>query len=155
MFRFEKIEVWQKAMAWAQKVYQATGAFPSEKRFGLTAQLRRAAVSVPSNIAEGSGRGSHADFARFLEMAYGSLMEAVCQCHLAKALGYMEASVYHRLYEEATEIARMLSGLRAYLLEGKPSSDRVREDLASYHPEVSPASANSGLSTLDSGLKNP
>ena len=80
MFRFQKLQAWQKAVDWAQRIYAVTASFPNDERFGLTAQLRRSAVSVPSNIAEGSGRGSDRDFARFLEISYGSLMEALSQC---------------------------------------------------------------------------
>ena len=77
MFNFEKLDVWQEAIQFADLVYGLTGDFPSEERFGLTNQMRRAAVSVSSNIAEGSSRVSRADFARFVEIATGSLFE-VC-----------------------------------------------------------------------------
>ncbi len=79
MFRFEKFEVWQNAIEFAELVYTATRAFPADERFGLTSQMQRASVSVSSNIAEGSGRASDKDFARFVEIAYGSLMEVVSQ----------------------------------------------------------------------------
>ena len=111
-FRFEKLEVWQKAMAWVKRVYNATAAFPPEERFGLISQIRRAAVSVPSNIAEGAGRSSGAEFARFVEIAYGSLMEVVCQCRLASDLGYLPEDEHRSIRAEAEELARMLSGLR-------------------------------------------
>jgi len=74
-FRFERIEAWQLARALNRKVYAVTRQFPKDEQFGLTSQLRRASVSVSSNIAEGSGRNSDVDFAHFLEIAYGSLME--------------------------------------------------------------------------------
>ena len=76
MFRFEKLDAWNRAMEWARAVYGVTASFPADERFGLTSQRRRAAVSVPSNLAEGSGRSSNAEFARFVEMTYCSLMEA-------------------------------------------------------------------------------
>ena len=83
MFGFEKLEVWQEGIVFADEVYRATRDFPGDERFGLTSQLRRSAVSVAANIAEGSGRGSRKDFTRFVEIAFGSLMETVS--HLAIA----------------------------------------------------------------------
>ena len=79
MFRFEKLQVWQKAMDWVEHFCATTAEFPDTERYGLPSQLRRAAVSVSSDIAEGSSRKSDKDFARFLELSYGSLMEPVCQ----------------------------------------------------------------------------
>lgn len=84
MFRFEKLDVWHKAIEHANRVYELTRKFPVDERFGLTSQMRRSAVSVSSNIAEGSGRTSDTGFARFLEIAYGSLMEVVSQAKIAK-----------------------------------------------------------------------
>jgi four helix bundle protein len=77
MFNFEKLDVRQEAIQFADLIYQLTNAFPSEERFGLTNQMRRAAISVSSNIAEGSSRGSHSDVSRFVEIATGSLLEVV------------------------------------------------------------------------------
>jgi four helix bundle protein len=115
-FRFEKLDVWRKSMDWVKVVYQATQEFPKSEQHGLTSQLRRAAVSVPSNIAEGTGRTSDADFVRFIEIAYGSLMEATCQLHLAVELGYLRTEDLANLKASAAEIARMLSGLRKHRL---------------------------------------
>ncbi len=78
-FRFEKLEVWQLARALNKLVYAMSRAFPKEEMFALTSQIRQASTSVSSNIAEGSGRNSDTDFAHFLEIAYGSLMEVVSQ----------------------------------------------------------------------------
>ena len=83
MFNFEKLEVWQKAIDFADLIYNETRRFPAEERFGLTNQLRRAAVSISSNIAEGSSRSSKTDFARFTEIAAGSVFEAVSQAFIA------------------------------------------------------------------------
>jgi four helix bundle protein len=74
MFRFEKLDVWQRSIEFASRIYEATRSFPADERFGLTNQMRRAGVSISSNIAEGSGRVSDVDFARFVEIAYASLM---------------------------------------------------------------------------------
>jgi four helix bundle protein len=115
MFRFEKFEVWQKAVELADDVYAVTRAFPDLERFGLTAQMRRAAVSISSNIAEGSSRNSDADFARFIEIAYGSLMEVVSQSLIAHRQSFMGEPARETLYAKAEELARMLSGLRSKL----------------------------------------
>jgi four helix bundle protein len=84
MFNFEKLDVWQKAIDFADLVYKETQAFPPDERFGLTNQLRRAAVSISSNIAEGSSRSSKTDFARFTGIAAGSVFEAVSQAFIAR-----------------------------------------------------------------------
>jgi four helix bundle protein len=120
MFRFEKLDVWQKAVELADDVYVVTRSFPDHERFGLTAQMRRAAVSISSNIAEGSGRSSDADFARFLEIAYGSLMEIVSQSPVAQRQSFMSEAARQKLYAKSDELARMLSGLRAKLLQQPP-----------------------------------
>jgi four helix bundle protein len=104
MFRFEKLEVWQKALELADDVYAVTRS--------LTTQMRRATVSISSNIAEGSSRSSDADFARFIEIAYGSLMEVVSQSMIAHRESFMQEEPLRSLYEKAEELARMLSGLR-------------------------------------------
>ena len=77
MFNFEKLDVWHEAIKFADMIYEISGKFPDRKRFGLTNQMRRAAVSISSNIAEGSSRSSRLDFARYVELASGSLFEAV------------------------------------------------------------------------------
>jgi four helix bundle protein len=117
MFRIEKLDVWQRAIQFGQEIYAVTRTFPDDERFGLTSQLRRASVSVSSNIAEGSGRVSDADFARFVEIAYGSLMEVVSQTRIAKLQGFMSQSACEKLYNESEELARMLSGLRSTLVK--------------------------------------
>ena len=113
MFNLEKLTVWQKAIDYAEHVYDVTGAFPDRERFGLTNQLRRAAVSVSSNIAEGSSRSSSADYSRFLEIAYGSLMETVSQMFVARRRQFIDEDAFLRIYGDADELARMLSGLRS------------------------------------------
>jgi four helix bundle protein len=115
MFRFEKLDVWHRAIKHAQVVCSGTKSFPDE-RFGLTSQMRRAAVSVSANITEGSGRSSDLDFARFIEIAYGSLMEVVSHASVAKLQGFLTKEAFERIYRDADELARMLSGLRSTLL---------------------------------------
>ena len=121
MFRFEKLEVWQKAVEYAGRVYEVTRAFPDDERFGLISQMRRASVSVSSNLAEGSGRNSDRDFARFVEIAYGSLMETISQAQIAKIQNFIQDGNFDELYQRADQLARMLSGLRSTLLKDSHS----------------------------------
>lgn len=118
MFRFEKLEVWQKAIEFADRVYLLTRTFPSDERFGLTSQMCRSAVSISSNIAEGSGRSSDKDFSRFVEIAYSSLMETVSEAHVARRQELLEHSGSEQLLALTEQLARMLSGLRASLERG-------------------------------------
>lgn len=111
MFKFEKLSVWQKSIAFADLIYAATRPFPVDERFGLTNQIRRAATSIASNIAEGSAR-SDPDFSRFLGYAAGSLYEVVTQSHVARRQGFLPEEQFARIYADAEEISRMLSGLR-------------------------------------------
>ena len=122
VFRFEKLDVWQKAIEFADNIYSATKGFPVEERFGLTSQLRRAAVSVSSNIAEGSGRPSDKEFARFLEIAYGSTMEVVSQARIATRQGFLEEKSARGIDRRAEQLARRFSGLRAKLLASAPQT---------------------------------
>jgi four helix bundle protein len=115
MFNFEKLETWQKAIAFADLVYRITRSFPDDERFGLTSQMRRAAVSVSSNIAEGSARHSRDDYSRFLEIATGSLFEVVSQSFISRNQGFLSEPDFNALYAAAEEQSRMLSGLRRSL----------------------------------------
>ena len=116
MFKFEKLDVWHKAIDFADLVYSKTKSFPFDERFGLTNQMRRAAVSVSSNIAEGSARISDADFARFVEIATGSLFEVVSESTVGKRQGYLSDEGFVAIYKAAEEQGRMLSGLRRTLV---------------------------------------
>ena len=117
MFNFEKLDVWQEAIQFADLIYQLTNTFPGDERFGLTNQMRRAAISVSSNIAEGSSRGSHSDFSRFIEIATGSLFEVVSQATVSRRQNLIDESAYKRIYSAAERQSRMLSGLRKSLLD--------------------------------------
>jgi four helix bundle protein len=112
MFNFEKLDVWQKSIGVAEWVYGLTKAFPDDERFGLTNQMRRSAVSISSNIAEGCSRGSKIDFRRFLEIATGSGFEMVSQARIARSQGFLAPADHDGLYDDTLEIVRMLSGLR-------------------------------------------
>ncbi len=111
-FSFQKLLVWQKSRELVKRVYFVLDKLPSSERFSLAAQLRRAVISVPSNIAEGSAKESPKDQVRFIEIAYGSLMEVFCQLQLAEDLNYLSNEDFENLVTLIREIAKMLSGLR-------------------------------------------
>jgi four helix bundle protein len=112
---FEDLLVWQRSMDLVREIYRITARFPPDERFGLTAQLRRAAVSVPSNIAEGHERHSTPDYVRFLSIAEGSLAEARTQLRIGCDLGYCTPADIQPTLIEMTEIKRMLYALRRAL----------------------------------------
>ena len=103
--------VWQKAYNLTLDIYKSTSRFPTDEKYGLTSQLRRATVSIPSNIAEGKGRGSNKDFKRFLMIARGSLEEVRTQLLLSKDLGYLESKIHEDYDARLVEIRKMLNGL--------------------------------------------
>jgi four helix bundle protein len=113
MQHFTQLQVWQRAHQLVLSIYRYSGTFPKEERYGLTSQLRRAAVSVPTNLAEGAKRQSQADFARFINIAEGSLAESEYLVRLAHDLGYLSEDVAAPLVREADELSRMLYALRA------------------------------------------
>jgi four helix bundle protein len=108
---YRDLLVWQKSMSLVKRVYQASQSFPREEVYGLTAQIRRAAVSIPSNIAEGHGRHQTRDFIRFLRMSVGSLFELQTQVDIAYDLGYITEEIRDQLSAPSTELERMLSSL--------------------------------------------
>lgn len=117
MFNFEKLEVWHKAIDFADMIYKVTKSFPDDERWGLTSQMRRAAVSVSSNIAEGASRHSKDDYARFIEIAAGSVFEVVSQSILAQRQGFLTNEELKAVYSAAEVQSKMLSGLRRSLGE--------------------------------------
>jgi four helix bundle protein len=108
---FRDLEVWREAMGLVERLYVATRPFPADERFGLTSQLRRAAVSVPSNIAEGARRKRLRAFLYHLEIALGSQGEVDVQLEIACRLGYLPKADYERLKSSVDRIGRMLNGL--------------------------------------------
>lgn len=113
MQRFTELKVWKRSHALALEIYRITSAFPKSELYGLTSQLGRAAASVPTNIAEGSKRQSRAEYARFLNMAEGSLAEVEYLLMLSRDLGLLNAKTAATTLAEADEIARMLNSLRS------------------------------------------
>jgi four helix bundle protein len=119
---FQDLVVWQKAHQLALEVYRSTTSFPPDGRFGLTSQMRRAAVSIPSNIAEGSGRGGDPEFARFLDIALGSATELEYQLILARDLGFISLDTYKSLDNALAEVKRLAVSFRARLRRPTPAS---------------------------------
>lgn len=120
MFRFEKFDVWRHAVEFADNIYAMIRPFPREELFGLQSQMRRASVSVSSNIAEGNSHSSDKEFARFVEIAYGSLMEVVSQSLIAKRQKLLTPPQFDAVYADAEHIARQLSNLRNTLNGQRP-----------------------------------
>jgi four helix bundle protein len=108
---YRDLKVWQRSMALAESVYRVTGFFPREEQFGLTAQARRAAVSIPANIAEGYGRESTGSYVNFLRIAQGSLKELETHLLLASRIAFATAESIDPLLEETDQIGRMLRSL--------------------------------------------
>ncbi|MGD0140665.1 MAG: four helix bundle protein [Tepidisphaeraceae bacterium] len=117
---YRELIVWRKAMDLVIEVYQVTRDFPNRERFGLTDQLRRAAVSIPSNIAEGQGRRLRKQFASYLRTARGSLQELETQMLIAERLGYARSEKTSPILTRAEEVSRLLSGLLRSLKVDKP-----------------------------------
>lgn len=109
--KFRKLLIWQKAMLFISHVYKNSNEYPKQEMFGLTDQIRRAAVGISLNIAEGSGAGSDKEFARFLRMALRSLYEVIAACEIAQMLKYSKITESEKLLIEAEELARMIGGL--------------------------------------------
>jgi four helix bundle protein len=112
-----KLIVWQKSHELVLKLYEVTKDFPKDEQFGLTSQIRRAAVSIPSNIVEGKARGSNKDFKRFLLIARGSLEELKYQILLSNDLNYINEDTYKDLLKTTKEVGRLLNGLMVSLDE--------------------------------------
>ena len=108
--------VWQKSMDLVESLYRATANFPKDEWFGLRSQMRRAVVSIPSNIAEGQGRNSRREFRRFLSIAHGSLRELETQIQISKRLGYLKAPECSMLEAQCAEVGKMLKGLSNSLI---------------------------------------
>lgn len=114
-FRFQKLEVWQDARRLNLEIYRLAGKFPAAEQFALTSQVRRAAVSIAANIAEGSGRNSDKDFAHFLEQSYGSAMELASHLFLASDLGYAEPKLVESALEQIDGVAIRIAALNRSL----------------------------------------
>jgi four helix bundle protein len=119
---YHDLIVWQRAMVMTRSVYEATNAFPKEEMFGLKMQIRRAAVSIPANIAEGHGRLTDLQFRHFLGNSRGSLSELQTELELAHDLGFVDTGKMSALVNQINEVARLLNGLIAVMPSKSSSS---------------------------------
>jgi four helix bundle protein len=108
---YKELKVWQKSYLLCLKIYRATDVFPKHERFGLTSQMRRSALSIPSNIAEGYGRKTTLEYLRFLSIAYGSTCELETQLLLSGDLGYLDKESLSGLQTDIREVERMMKAL--------------------------------------------
>jgi len=112
MHNFRKLDIWLKSMDLVVEIYQLTNTFPNHEKFGLSSQMNRSAVSIPSNIAEGSAKSSNKDFARFLEMSIGSSYELETELTIASKLNYIGFDVFALLQNKIIEIQKMIIGFK-------------------------------------------
>ena len=139
---YRDLIVWQKSMKLARVAYQLSNGLPSKEAFGLVSQLRRAAVSVPSNIAEGHGRLTDLQFRHFPGNARGSLYELQTQIEVARDLGFLDAKRVTEFMEQASEVARLINGLITSMRDVKASS-----------PSLTPLTARSAANSASSPKK--
>ncbi len=112
MHNFRKLTIWIKSMDLVTEIYQLTNTFPQHERFGLMSQMQRAAVSVPTNIAEGSAKTSNKDFTRFLEISVGSLLELETELTIALNLKYIDLMIFEKIQNEIVELQKMITGFK-------------------------------------------
>ena len=115
LFQFERLVAWKKAKELARCVYQLVAKFPQHEQYAFSSQIRRAVISIPSNIAEGMGRKTIKAKQQFIEYSYGSLMEVLCQLQLANDLGYISEEELNEERVHIEDTARIISGLYSYL----------------------------------------
>lgn len=128
MSSYKDLIAWQKGMELVASIYDATDGFPSHEQFGLVSQLRRAAVSVPSNVAEGKAHYSNRDFVRFLRHSRGSLAEIETQVLIAQQRKYMDSETATKLIQKIDELGRILSGLINSLQSKAAHASRLRTE---------------------------
>ena len=137
-FSFEKLRVWEDAMGLVQAIYTLTNLFPKEERYGLIDQLRRAAVSIPSNLAEGHSKNSPKEQVRYTEIAFGSLMEVQCQIQIAERLKYISEEMTTPVMDSIASIARQLNALRNSQAD-KASEPEVAYETTFPHSPIPPS----------------
>jgi four helix bundle protein len=119
---YRELIAWQKAMDLVVAVYRLTSDFPKEEMYGLSIQIKRSAISIPSNIAEGQARNTTRDFLHFLSIAYGSVKELETQVLISERLGYINTKICDSLLKSTIEVARLISGIKNALKKRPPQS---------------------------------
>ncbi len=117
MHNFKELNVWKESMSLAKEIYFVTKSFPSEEKYGLTSQINRCSISIPSNIAEGAGRGTDKDFNQFLNIALGSAFELETQLLLSHEFNYITKEQTQLLTEKVCKVQRMLNGLKKSVMQ--------------------------------------
>ena len=112
MHNFRNLTIWLRSIKLVTEIYKLTNTFPGHERFGLTSQMQRAAVSIPTNIAEGSAKTSDKDFVRFLEIALGSLLELETELTIALNLQYIDLQIFENIQNEIIELQKMITGFK-------------------------------------------
>ncbi|SCD20984.1 23S rRNA-intervening sequence protein [Proteiniphilum saccharofermentans] len=112
MHNFKKLDIWNKSVEFVADIYRLVNRLPQIERFGLVTQMQRAAVSIPTNIAEGSAKSSNKDFARFLEISLGSAYELETELLVSFKLSYIEAETYEQFQQKLSELQRMINGFK-------------------------------------------
>ena len=128
MHNFRKLDIWLDGVELADTIYTLTASFPKTEIYGLSSQMQRAAVSVPSNIAEGSGKGSDRDFARFVSISLGSLFELETQIEIAYRRGYISTENYYALRPKVESLQKRIYNLRVHLapdLDATPAASAI------------------------------
>jgi four helix bundle protein len=120
MAKYKDLVVWQKSIDLVENMYKATQGFPKEEMYGLVSQMRRSSISIPSNIAEGSGRASRKEYLHFLSIAFASCCEIETQSIIAKKLNYISAETASHIQEDISGIGRMLNALQKSLRTSAP-----------------------------------
>ena len=133
---FRSLEVWEKSHKLALAAYQVTAQFPKEEIYSLTSQIRRAATSIPANIAEGCGRGSDADFARFLQIAMGSASELEYEFLLSRDLGFIDPAIYPELEKQVQSVKQMLAALLRSIRNRNPLDHKIADPDELYEADT-------------------
>ncbi len=132
-FRFEDLEIWKESVKYGISIYEQTKKLPKEELFGLNSQLKRASLSISSNIAEGSGGDSVKDFCKFLDISIKSTLETVSQLIFAKEIGYLEESTVTQLHDTAEVLVKRIRGFKTYLKRPHPPATNLQPGKDHYH----------------------
>ena len=140
-FNYRKLQVYSYSLDLVKKIYVIANNLPKEEQFALSDQLRRAAVSVPSNIVEGTGRGTNKDKAHFMSLAYGSLMEVMCQIEIAYSVKYITEEEFRNIENSVDTVAKLLSGLRNSFLRSNDLQQNINKQENPKVPQPSTLNA--------------